>query len=120
MPSLPAHTVYVGQFRDLLIERNPPPTKHRLAAEMLHSSVSVLTTAAAPAVLAGEVEEKEQEIDCRSPSHHITKGTAQRGMHKEPQGMEIREWRGEDGLWRHKPTVCLWESVRKYLNTDLS
>lgn len=41
MPSLPAHVVYLGQLRDLLIERNPPPTKDGLAAEILHSTFSL-------------------------------------------------------------------------------
>lgn len=78
MPSLPAHTVYLGQLRDLLIERNPPPTKHRVAAEMLHGSFfSVLTPITASAISVREAGEKEQEIDCLSPSCRTMKGTVQ-------------------------------------------
>lgn len=79
MPSLPARIVYLGQLRDPLIEGNPPPSKHRLAAEMLHGSFffSVLTTVTASAIFVREADEKEQEIDCPSPSCHITKGAAQ-------------------------------------------
>lgn len=108
MPSLPARIVYLGQLRDPLIEGNPPPTKHRLAAEMLHGSFfSVLTTVTASAIFVREADEKEQ-TDCRSPPCHAMKGTAQSGMRGKPPGREIRERRG--GTWAleihppHTPT----------------
>lgn len=121
MPSLPACIVYLGQLREPLIEGSPPPTKHRLAAEMLHSSFFlVLTTVTASAIFSREADGKEQEIDCCSPSCHITKGTAQWGVCRKPQGREIRELR--EGTWAleiHTPPVHLWESERKHLNADL-
>lgn len=67
MPSLPAHILYLGQPKDPLIERNPPPTKHRLAAKMLHGRFfSVLMTVTASAIFVREVAKKGQEMDCHS------------------------------------------------------
>lgn len=75
---------------------------------------SVLTTVTASAIFVREANEKEQDIDCCSPSCRIPKGTVQWGMRRKPQGREIRERRGGTRAFEihsTSPPMGVWKKV---------
>lgn len=119
MPSLPAHILYLGQPKDPLIEGNPPPTKHRLAAKMLHGHFFFSPNDCNSFCnLCKGSGQKGAGDGLSLSSCHITKGTAQWGMRRRPQGREIREQRGRTQAWEiQSPPKPAYGNL---MNADLS
>lgn len=84
---------------------------------------SVSTIVTASAIFVREAGEKEQEIDCRSPPCHVTKGTAQWGTRRKPRVMGDKGMEGRNEGFTDIPPQSTYGSLKEsiwmliFLNT---